>query len=376
MKGILFICGCLEVSKDGVGDYCRRLGEELKIRGVKVYSAAWRDQYVPSQIYEETDHIRFSPALPESEKIQRLNLWLKDKPVSDVSLQWVGYAFHPKGFPWRFIRSLKILKDLIPNRHLMVHEIWIGVEPDLPLKQKLIGKFQKVIFTKMIRTWEPQIIHTQAPLYQDLLRSSGIESRLLPLFGNIPIVEVSDTKTPPRNNISLVAFGTVPEEVDYEPFFRQIASIETDMDLRFHFIFIGRNGNGLNGFIEQASRFFKSEAFLILGELTAAEISRKLQDCDYGLAFARPHLVCKSGTAVAFEEHGLPILCTRKGEIPPVLKAPPYFRVPVIELSAIQANLFAPTISKRAMGSKLETVCDQFLNDLRIPEGAMESDIK
>lgn len=331
---LLFICGSVEPGKNGVGDYCLQLGHELARFGIKSYFLAWNDAFV-DEVQETSNTLRFPKNTSSELHLQKARDFIQDNKIGAISLQWVAYAYNKKGLPISFANDLKSLAKLVSKRHLMVHEIWIGVEPDSPLKHKWVGKIQRIVFSKAVRNWRPKVSHTQAPFYQDHLKKIGLHTKLLPLFGNIPIAKKISNESIDPDTITGILFGSIPNDADFAPFLRILNQQAEKADCQVRIQCIGRNGDAYNALAEAV----KSHSNLSIdksGYLSEEAISYELQKAHFGLGVARPHLLCKSGVVAAFNEHGLPILSTRKGKVPEVLFSEKYLEVPLIELDALE----------------------------------------
>ncbi len=105
-----------------------------------------------------------------------------------VSLQFVPYAFHPKGFVYGLGHHLR---PLLAGRRvqIMFHELWLGETQDASPKHRLIGTFQKAFVRQMLRQIKPQVVHTSNNAYVGVLARQGVTATRLPMFGSIPITE-------------------------------------------------------------------------------------------------------------------------------------------------------------------------------------------
>src|ERR1700676_4113974 len=111
IRKIMLLCGGLEAGADGVGDYCRRLAEELSRLGVQCTVVALNDREISSERSEGLSTSVQFLRLPEQSSIlarsARLSSMLSDWQPDWVSLQFVCYGFHTKGLPFKelFLRS-------------------------------------------------------------------------------------------------------------------------------------------------------------------------------------------------------------------------------------------------------------------------------
>lgn len=360
---IAFLTGCTEVGEDGVGDYCRILADALEHAGHKTALIAWNDRFV-NDITSRENELRMPRSIPEPIKQKSTFAWIDNWKPDVLSLQWVAFAFHPRGLPLSFMESLDAIRPLIPKRHLMVHEIWTGAEPDTPLKHRLLGIPQRALIRRMIRRWNPQVAHTQVPFHQNKLKTFHPAVALLPLFGNIRPAGIN--RTPPVSGSmsrELIVFGTIPPECCDGAFFRKVATAAANANLSLSIRCIGRSGPYADAFARQAEPYSSVIQLEHLGPMSADAISGHLLSADFGVALSKPQLLSKSGAAASFEEHGLPILCARPGSLPPEFRRPPFFRVPIHELETISGAILAQTPSLPVL-SKVDSVAQTLLDSL------------
>jgi hypothetical protein len=330
---IVFICGSVEIGRDGVGDYTRRLAVELVNQGHEVAIVAVNDNVSLEQTEYMTvapDHkievVRLPASLVWDDRIQVLDLILNDFCPDWVSLQYVPYSFHPKGIPSKFVKSLlKLPKE--EYWHIMFHETWLGLSSLSPLKHKLVGFFQRKVAQRMIRVLKPERISTSNMLYQTVLEKADIKSTILPLFSNIPQVSpVADFQTkvfkqlkiePSERNKYLILgiFGSLHQEYDFHKVItKELAKAEA-MNKKLIFLSFGRMGN-LEEFDRLASLFATSVKFIRLGELPEEEVSYTLQMLDLAISCTPFEHIGKSGVYAAMRLHNVKVLLPFSDPIP------------------------------------------------------------
>ncbi len=130
---IIFICGCIEPGKDGVGDYTRRLGCELIRQGISVGVLALHDCFVNTDQKEDqiSDHTtisvyRLPHTFSHAKKTFSAKTWVEQNNPDWLSVQFVPYAYNDKGIPFRLANQLK---EIGGERkwHIMFHELWLGL---------------------------------------------------------------------------------------------------------------------------------------------------------------------------------------------------------------------------------------------------------
>ncbi|HET9276923.1 MAG TPA: hypothetical protein VFN95_02020, partial [Flavitalea sp.] len=177
---VLFLSGCLEPGQDGVGDYVRRLAMEMIHQGHETVAIAINDGFVSDAtfILEEIDqhHLpvyRIPASWPEIAKKRKIRNWILEFNPDVISIQFVSYSFHKRGLPFQVMRQLReACKGY--KAHIMFHELWIGMEVNASLKEVLIGRMQKFLIKRFIKTLEPVLIHTHTDLYKNQLVKMGV----------------------------------------------------------------------------------------------------------------------------------------------------------------------------------------------------------
>lgn len=313
---ILFICGCMEPGRDGVGDYTRRLSGELVKNGHSVTILAIYDPYIQGVKPEEQKGESFPiPVLRIGEglfpeKAQSLmNKWLKYENPEWLSLQYVPFSFQKYGIPWHLGSRLAELGEG-RKWHIMFHELWVGMDKESPFKHKLWGKVQAIIAKRIIEKLQPEIMHTQANLYQAQLDRIGFKVQLLPLFGNIPLCLVPKEEKKTKNTLTFVVFGQIQPGAPIEDFAAEVAQYGRMGKRKIQFIFVGRSGRELEKWISACT--LENIEVLVLGEQNTREISLIFGKGDWGISTTPVLQIEKSGSVTAMLEHGLPVYCVAR----------------------------------------------------------------
>ncbi len=318
---IVFICGSLCPGRDGVGDYTRRLAHACTTAGHKCLLVSLCDE-IDSETIEDGLHlIRCQRILdrPPAEQ-QALLGRIKSRRPDWISLQFVCFAFHPKGLIHRLTPLIGKLSDTAPL-HIMFHELWLGEKPSLPFKHKVLGWMQRWQILHALKQCQPEAIHTSNTLYQTILRHEGYEAKLLPLFSNIRIAE-ADVATLRRefewfdripNERVLVFPFSQRHDWDAQATLHHIRALADAAGVSIRLIQVGnlRSGQKHWGWI---SEFAKSRDWPchLLGFVSEETVSHVLQAADIGISTDHVNLSGKSGAVAAMLEHGLPVICTVK----------------------------------------------------------------
>jgi hypothetical protein len=318
---LIFLCGCLEPGRDGVGDYTIRLAGELTRQGHKISLIALNDRYVKEGIEESrnVDHtnmpvLRISSNSSVQMRFETVNEWIGAFKPDWISLQFVPYAFNKKGLPFRLLGNLLQLKGY-SNSHIMYHELWVGIDGKVTIKNKLIQQLQKCIIWQINKRFNPVCITTSIPVYLKKLNTP--KAKLLPLFGNIPVQPVSNLQETNPTTINVLHFGNftgfIHELKAQFEFVKQLAK-QTGKQIRFNSI--GSAGVFKEQSIQLANIIFGSSSVNLVGKLPPELISGYMHNSHIGISRANHLLYGKSGSTVAMLEHGLPVVL--RGDIPDI----------------------------------------------------------
>jgi hypothetical protein len=319
---IIFLCGSLEPGKDGVGDYTCRLASELVRQGHQAGIIALRDKYVHSALNGirvaegiNLPELRLPDAWPSSEIFKKAAEWIQFFDPEWLSLQFVPFSFHPKGLPLGFINLISKLGNG-RKWHIMVHELWVGMNIEAPRKLAAWGWVQKKVIQNLLWRLNPKVIHTQTKLYQAQLQKLGFSAAYLPLFSNIPVhteYRTRNLQTATTNlnkqSLSLVIFGTIHPGAPVRDFAKETALYAQKNDVEPQLLFIGRCGSEL----EHWENVWKAEGLKAktFGEQSPEYIYTVLEEADFGISTTPAALAEKSGTVAAMRDHGLSVLCVR-----------------------------------------------------------------
>ena len=325
---IAFLNGSLEPGRDGVGDYTRCLAQECARQGNSCCLIALNDRWLTTPERSDENEIvtlRLPAALNWTERIRLAGETLKAFQPDWISLQFVSYAFQPKGIPLGLAAKLRPLTKQA-KFHLMFHELWIGDHAEAKVKERITGEIQKRVILRLIHCLQPNAVHTSNAAYVARLEHQRIHARELPLFGSIPIAEAKgdawifpelekaglDISPAHRSDFWLFGlFGALHPVWPPEPLFSQIAQAAARQQRKVALLSIGRQGPGEALWKRMAADYGKQFTFLNLGEQSKERISHYLQSLDFGLAASPYSLIGKSSAAAAMLEHGLPVIVNR-----------------------------------------------------------------
>jgi hypothetical protein len=317
---IVFVLGSYCAGKDGVGDYVCRLAQELNILGHQAHVLALNDGFTDvSEEYLHEDSglthvLRLPAALPWKDRVMRACRFVQKHDPDVLSLQYVPFAFHPKGLSRRLPQDLRAISRDKPW-HLMCHELWIDKSFPLPLKHRVLGFIQKPLVSRLIRLLRPRSVHTQIEHYRDMLRCISVDSELMPLHGNIPRTALKDdSRSWLCNRIGAVNgevlagfFGELLPTIDLEKVSLLVAEHAKEQK-RLRVVIAGRlSQRGESIWSSVKSRLGNHVRADHLGPLSVPDVSRYLCALDLGLTTYPIELSGKSGAVAAMLEHGLAV---------------------------------------------------------------------
>ena len=310
---ILFICGAAEPGRDGVGDYTRRLAGAIQQMGHQSSIIALYDRYIDEEMIAEqpvddgcVNVLRIPRQTSHTSRYQRVKEWVNAFDPGWISLQFVPYAYHPKGMP--FLLSRELQKLLVNERrlHIMFHETWIGVESHFDLKRKLIAALQKNIIRRMIQSLHPAVIHTQLPVTMRNLEAIAPGINPLPLFSNIEVFS-----KPGATHAAVLRAGFF-SQADASPavisFVENLSKNAVASGMQLELLFIGGDPARMKMAGETIGKTGNfNHQIVYTGFLPPEGISAALQSCSLGITLVPRHALGKSGSVAAFLQHGIPV---------------------------------------------------------------------
>ena len=365
---LLFICTSLEPGRDGVGDYVRQLASACIEAGHTCQLLALHDTFIDSARVEDQQNIHCIrlPALGTwAEKTAAAQPHVDALEPDWLSWHLVPYGFHPKGV---IPTEARELGKLGAGRHnqVMLHELWIGLSVGEPIKNRGWGVMQRRALKGLITALKAEVLHTTNATYKEVLRRESLHAELLPLFGNIPVVEAMPDMPDPLWWIGGI-FGTVHPQFALKHHFDTLIAGASASRRKLRIRGIGRLGEyGEKILAELGQRYNDQLEVAVLGEKTPEEISRLLQNLDFGIATHPWALAGKSGVVAAMLDHGLPVIVPRDDW---TLRRQPISVHAIdplmIKLSEMPPELMAGRLARRRPpASRLPVVAATFLSSL------------
>jgi hypothetical protein len=321
---LVLIGGCLEPGADGVGDYSRRLAVACVRFGVPTCLLALNDQHITTpqradQVCEgiALPALRLPATLPWAQRsrlsLEQLKLW----GCTAISLQFVPYAFAPRGLPIALIGVMRSIVQEYPDLrvHLMLHEIWIGIATASNLRSRAIGRLQRHLLLRLWRTMRPCQVHTTNTTYACCLSQVGISADRLPLFNNLagdgspalptPAAEQSDV-------YSVCIFGRIPPLWNPDSALAALLEESARHKRKTRLLFVGRHWVPDQWFTELQERWPQLVIDRHGTESSPQRLCELIASCQLGLATVPWGLIEKSGAVAAFLSLGVPVLANRE----------------------------------------------------------------
>jgi hypothetical protein len=329
---ILFICSCLEPGKDGVGDYTRKLAGALINRGHEAVIAAindrllqdetiWKGQQYDDNTYVEV--LRLPSSLPWRLRLDEARKFADEFNPGWISFQYVPFGFQVKGLPFNIGRKLKSIGT---NQcwHIMFHEL--SVDKTESLKFRVWALMQAHIIKTLVKTVKSALITTNTEVYRGRLEEMGFAAKRLPLFSNISHVRDNRVEIPGNivpsyllNNRKDYVIGTLFGNFAVKSW--GLASLLDKLSTgsqnkKVIIAALGRMPSGKE-YWKILPDQYPHIIFLALGVQDVAFISYWLSEyTDFGILTTPPELAGKSGSFMAFKEHGIPVVCKERGQGP------------------------------------------------------------
>jgi hypothetical protein len=356
---ILFICGALEPGRDGVGDYTRRLAGALQLLGHQSSIIALYDPYIGEEtiVAQPAENgtvqvLRIAAHTGHIDRYRRAHEWTNAFDPLWISLQFVPYAFNPRGLPFSLPRELQRLLVHERRLHIMFHETWIGKENGVDWKRWLTATLQQKIIRRLIAL-RPLIMHTQLPVAQRSLQTIVPGILPLPLFSNIEIYP--QPAAPAGTTLRVGFFSQAAASPPIISFLTILCNHAKAAGREVEILFIGGDTARMKkaGDLFNDTGLFTGKIFYT-GFLPPEGISAALQGCALGITLVPRHALGKSGSVAAFLQHGIPVAApvVHRGRDPRDIG---FFSSNLCTAILLHPDLQALTVAKEAaMNAKCE----------------------
>ncbi|HVZ97554.1 MAG TPA: glycosyltransferase family 4 protein [Chitinophagaceae bacterium] len=324
MIGILFICSSLEPEQDGVGDYTRKLAQALISKGNKVKIIALNDRRLNDSSWLgvqkdndiEIEVLRLPESLTWNLRLHLANKFINEFDPDWISLQFVPFGYQIKGLPFNLDKKLMQLSKKA-RWHVMFHEL--SVNKNESFKFRLWALLQIRIIKSLLKGLKPDLVTTNTRVYQYTLEQLGYPSVILPLFSNIQRksfdnADMFQNRIPNYLVIERSSYivGTLFGTFSFKSW--NLRSLLNKLSEQYanKKIVIAAIGKMAAGIVywQNLKNEYPSIIFLEWGMQDAGFISYWLTHyTDFGILTTLPELSGKSGSFMAFKEHGIPVLC-------------------------------------------------------------------
>ena len=303
---IALVADTNQPGRSGVGDYTLVLASKLQSMGIS------------AEVFPLDG--------PASDQRNKLPGQLSAFQPDWVSFQFVPYAFAHRGLVTRRTLPWESLRGTRGTQFRIFHEIWVGANRGAPLRDRAIGLLQRRGIRSVMRTLKPSVVHCSNRLYSNLLTHAGITNEILPLFGNIPVlpakvdpyVEVIASMHPggDRKGWTVAAFfGTIHSNSSAPKVLRWLQETAQRHGRRLLVVSLGRCPAAEQHFRDWSEILHETGRvdFLVKGEMPPDELSAWLGAADCGVTTTPYNIIGKSSSAIAFAEHGVPVMVTDRG---------------------------------------------------------------
>ena len=322
---VCIVCSCLEPGRHGIGDYTRKLAEELWQRGMQISIIALADPYISYAMNGEESNqfeipiLRLPANWTVEKRITKAKPWLDKFDPDWISFQSCLFSFSSQGLPLN-LRSL--LKQISGNRlwHIMFHELWLGESENDPIKHKILGILQKRLVKRLVLDLKPKRVFTSNQFYQKCLEKIGVEAKIVPLFSNIPVGNprgntlfnrLPGKLLANRDNYMIATFfGSMYFSDQLNSKVLKLNNLVREENMKLLITHLGREGR-----VQDNLKYWQKEYGIdtfCFGECDVQEIADYFQQVDMGLSTYPKILFEKSGSIAAMNNNGLPVILLRE----------------------------------------------------------------
>lgn len=293
---MIAILGRMDTPTDAVEDYCRYLGDALRLHGISlvIERVAWQEH-------------GWRAAL---RSIRRL---ANGRKGEWVLVQYTALAWSMRGFPWRLLRVLRILKAAGVRIGLVYHDVepfpgtrwidWLRRHVQIRIMRGAMDLAQAAVFTVPLEkvSW---------------LEPPHAKAVFIPIGANFPVTDkvLSPQVVPHGESLTVAVFGitggaSAGKEIEQIVEASRFAS-ENVKNLKL--VVFGRNSKEAGSQLSNQMNGIPVEV-RVLGVLSTEEVVRTLACCDV-LLFVRGHISTRRGSAIAGIACGLPVIAAEGPE--------------------------------------------------------------
>jgi glycosyltransferase involved in cell wall biosynthesis len=305
-RRIIALLGRRDEPTDAVEEYCRYLGEALRAHGFEMELArvAWAERDWPAALRE----------LREKARAWR-GQWML--------LQYTALAWSARGFPLRFLRVLRVLRDAGARVAVVYHD----VEPYGGVR--VVDKMRRRV---QIHTMRGALVASEVAVFTIPAEkiSWGPARRkddvFIPVGANLPVVvaaENASEKSNPDDEIPTAAvFGITGGDAGIDETLRIIEAVRFAVKQvgKMRLVVLGRNSESAATNLRKALGDVPVE-IQVHGVVAAEKVAGLLSASDV-LVFVRGAISSRRGSAIAGIACGLPVIAWPSAETaPPITDA-------------------------------------------------------
>jgi hypothetical protein len=300
---IIALLGRRDEPTDAVEEYCRYLGGALRAQGVEMELARvpWADG-------------GWTAALRDLR--QRAHAWRGRWAL----LQYTALAWSARGFPLRFLRVMKVLRDAGVRVAVVYHDVEAyggGRAID-----QLRGRVQVRTMRRALLASDVAVF-TVPPANVSWVPASREKEMFIPVGANLPVTADANKKSDRGDGVLTAAvFGVTGGAAGVEETSRimEASRFAAKQMGKLRLVVLGRNSESAEAGLRHALRDVSVE-ISVLGVLSAEEVVRVLSAADV-LLFVRGAISSRRGSAIAGIACGLPVIAYAGSETaPPVTDA-------------------------------------------------------
>jgi hypothetical protein len=250
--------------------------------------------------------LRLSSAAPWPERIAQARSFFDRFEPDFISLQFVCYGFHPRGFDFRLPRRFAAVCDGW-RVQMMFHELWVGAETGASAKHRLIGSLQRRMVLETVRRIRPILVHTSNGGYIHLLKQNGVHAERLSIPGCVRPSPDDTQGMRIDGEWCFGMFGTLHPVWPPEPLFAHLKKVPGLKEI----LHIGGIGTGEDLWKEMTGRYAGDFTFRRTGVLNEDGLRAAFDEIDIGIATTPWDIIGKSASVATMLDLGLPVIVNR-----------------------------------------------------------------
>lgn len=199
---ILFITNNLPPLVDGVGDYTYNLAREFAKHGHEVHVVC-RDKV---EICDDFEDIHVAKIVRKWSRQAGKDIadYIRENGIEVISLQYVPYAYDPKGLPFGLVMALKEIKKCGVHLMTFCHEVCIGLWDKHTLKNVLYAATMQYITRQVLNCSDSaatSIEHYARKIRQLCPKHKSVVC--IPIASNVPVpTKSADELTELRHSVA------------------------------------------------------------------------------------------------------------------------------------------------------------------------------